>query len=280
MDTREREFHSGQITLRGETEGEGDAVILVHGLTATRRYVLHGSSALARAGYEVTSYDARGHGRSDAPADGEYGYEALAADLEAVAEAVAPGGSVFFAGHSMGAHTIAALALANPERIRAAALVGPAYPGLPTPEDELGRWDELAGGLDRDGVEGFLEVYGRRDWPDEWRETIMRITRERLERHENLGAVADAIRAVPRSGPFGALSELEQLRAPTLVVASHDEADPGHPYEVASEWARHLPNGRLTSEDEGASPLAWQGGRLARELASFFDEHRDQPAPG
>jgi hypothetical protein len=40
---------------------------------------------------------------------------------------------------------------------------------------------------------------------------------------------------------------------------------------VAKAWADAIPSARLISEEPGQSPLAWQGGRLARELAGFFD---------
>ena len=50
--------------------------MLLHGLTATRRYVVMGSRALERGGHRVIAYDARGHGRSTAaPQPDEYGYE-------------------------------------------------------------------------------------------------------------------------------------------------------------------------------------------------------------
>src|ERR687885_2195322 len=73
------------VALAGEEAGEGIPVVLLHGLTATRRYVLMGSRSLERTGHRVTSYDARGHGRSSpAPGPDAYGYEQLAADLGAV----------------------------------------------------------------------------------------------------------------------------------------------------------------------------------------------------
>jgi hypothetical protein len=53
------------------------------------------------------------------------------------------------------------------------------------------------------------------------------------------------------------------------VVASHDLADPGHPYAVAAAYAEAMPDARFVSEEEGASPLAWQGGRLARAIGEF-----------
>ncbi|MEA2404178.1 MAG: hypothetical protein QOE08_825, partial [Thermoleophilaceae bacterium] len=41
----------GGVTLSGEELGDGPPVVLLHGLTATRRYVTMGSKALPRAGY-------------------------------------------------------------------------------------------------------------------------------------------------------------------------------------------------------------------------------------
>ena len=59
---------------------------------------------------------------------------------------------------------------------------------------------------------------------------------------------------------------------PALVVASHDEADPGHPYAVAEAWAAAAAAARRWSARSRAqSPLAWQGGRLSREIAAFCE---------
>ena len=62
-------------------------MVLLHGLTATRRYVVMGSRVLERSGLRTIAYDARGHGASSpAPAPGEYGYEQLTHDLAAMLE--------------------------------------------------------------------------------------------------------------------------------------------------------------------------------------------------
>jgi pimeloyl-ACP methyl ester carboxylesterase len=84
--------------------------------------------------------------------------------------------------------------------------------------------------------------------------------------------VVEALRETPRSRPFDSIDELRALEVPALVVASHDEADPGHPYEAAVAYAEALPRARLVSEPEGESPLAWQGGRLSRAIAAFCEE--------
>ena len=75
---------AGSITLEGEEAGDGPPVVLLHGLSATRRNVVQGSRALIKRGYRLISYDARGHGASS-PAP-RYEYPDLVADLEAVLE--------------------------------------------------------------------------------------------------------------------------------------------------------------------------------------------------
>ncbi len=86
-----------------------------------------------------------------------------------------------------------------------------------------------------------------------------------------------ALREVPRSRPFGSIGELERLRIPALVVASGDEADPGHPYAAAAAYAEGLPYAKLLGEGEGESPLAWQGGKLSREIAAFYEQALSSP---
>jgi len=261
------------LAIRGEKAGEGTAIVLCHGLTATRRTVVHGSRVLERAGFAMVSYDARGHGESDpAPAGEGYGYPQLVGDLESVIEAEVGARRLVLVGHSMGAHTAVAFALRNPERPAGLVLVGPVYGG-PISAPSLKYWDGLAAALEGGGVDGFVEYIDRRQRVDSaWRESVLRFTRERMLRHRHLDALVDALRQVPRSRPFESMEELDSLPIPSLVVASHDDADPGHPYEVAAAYAERLPMARLLAEGEGESPLAWQGGKLSRAIAAFCEE--------
>src|SRR5262245_13240883 len=93
--------------LYAEVSGEGLPVVLLHGLTATHRYVVMGSKSLERSGHRVVAYDARGHGASE-PAR-EYSYDALAFDLARVMDDHGIERATF-AGASMGAHTMARFA--------------------------------------------------------------------------------------------------------------------------------------------------------------------------
>jgi pimeloyl-ACP methyl ester carboxylesterase len=259
--------------IRGEVAGEGSPIVLCHGITATRRYVVHGSRALERAGHAVVTYDARGHGESDpAPDDQSYDYPELVGDLERVVAATVGEGRFVLGGHSMGAHTAVAYALRRPERLSGLVVIGPVYIGEISAET-LAYWNGLAAALEGGGIDGFVAYVDREGTSDPaWRDSVLRFTRERMLQHRHLEALVDALRVVPRARPFGEMAELESLQVPTLVVASHDAADPGHPYEVAEAYAERLPQARLTGEAEGESPLAWQGGRLSREIAAFCAE--------
>jgi pimeloyl-ACP methyl ester carboxylesterase len=266
---------SGPVRLAAQDSGEGLPVVLLHGLTATRRYVVMGSTVLERAGHRVISYDARGHGRSTpAPGAAEYTYADLAGDLAAVMDTAGIERAVL-AGASMGAHTIISLALRAAARVAGLVLITPAFDPRRDPSSaELARWDALSDGLRDGGVEGFVAAYDLTGVSSGFQETIVRVIRQRLAAHEHPEAVADAVRAVPRSRPFASLEELGGLDAPAVVVASGDDADPEHPFAVAELYAGAIAGARLVTEDPGASPLAWQGSRLSRVIAELAERAR------
>jgi len=256
------------VQLSGERTGDGVPVILLHGLTATRRYVLMGSRFLARAGAELVGFDARGHGKSSpAPAHEAYEYSDMVDDLDVVVASV--GGPVVLVGNSMGAATAAAYALAHPERVSALVHITPGFSGDAKGDADLDDWDRLAQGMASGGVDGFMEAYVPPSDP-KFREITIKFTRQRLERHEHPDAVADALRVVPRSVAFEGLDKLAALEMPSLVVGSRDESDPGHPLELARAYADALPDSRFLLEAEGASPLAWQGAQLSRAIEQFL----------
>jgi pimeloyl-ACP methyl ester carboxylesterase len=260
--------HDG-VRLAGQDGGEGPPVVLLHGLTATRRYVVMGSTALERSGHRVITYDARGHGASTpAPAPERYGYEELGRDLIAVLDGTGVDRAVL-AGASMGAHTLLWLALNYSQRVAGLVVITPAYgAGEIADPERLERWDALSDGLRHGGIDGFVRAYGEPQVPEQWRDTVIKVIRQRLAQHEHLDAVADALRTVPRSAPFGTLDELARIHAPTAIVASNDEADPGHPQAVGEAYAELIPGAELITDRPGSSPVAWQGSQLSRIIAT------------
>jgi pimeloyl-ACP methyl ester carboxylesterase len=259
---------AGSITLEGEEAGEGPPVVLLHGLSATRRNVVQGSRALVKRGYRLISYDARGHGASSAAQS--YEYEDLVADLEAVLDHLQLE-STALVGSSMGAATAMAFTLEHPQRVPALVQITPAYTGYARTGNVDGElWGELAAALDK-GVDEFVEFAQPQDIPERWREVAREATRQRMERHEHLDAVAQALREVPQSLAWKGLEPLSRLEVPVLIVGSQDDADTLHPLGVAEEYCRKLPNAELVVEDRGKSPLAWQGARLSNTIADFFE---------
>jgi pimeloyl-ACP methyl ester carboxylesterase len=266
----------GDQVIRGDgvelsltDEGEGPAVVLLHGLTATRRYVVMGSTALQRSGHRVLAYDARGHGHSSpAPDAAAYTYDELAADLEAVLDGAGIERAVL-AGASMGAHTLLNFALRRPRRVTGVVVITPAYAGSRQSDDpaRLRQWDALSDGLRNGGVDGFLAAQDIGAIPERWRDTAVKVMTQRLSQHDHPTAVADALHAVPRSHPFGEIDALGALSVPAVVVASDDEADPDHPRAVGEAYAAAIPGARLVTDEPGRSPIAWQGSQLSRIIA-------------
>jgi pimeloyl-ACP methyl ester carboxylesterase len=262
--------HDG-VTLRGEQAGEGPPVVLLHGLSATRRHVVQGSRHLIKRGYRLIAYDARGHGASSP--GGSYEYADLVGDLEAVLAHLGIERTALV-GSSMGAATAMAFALKHPERVAALVQITPAYTGYARTGDVDGdSWELMASELERGGVDAFVEAAQPEGLPERWREIAREATRQRMERHDYEGAVAAALRQVPRSVAWKGLEPLSDLDVPVLIVGSRDEADSLHPLGVAEEYDRRLPRSELVVEDKGKSPLAWQGARLSGVIGDFLERH-------
>jgi pimeloyl-ACP methyl ester carboxylesterase len=259
------------ITLQGEQAGDGRPVVLLHGLSATRRNVVQGSRHLIKRGYRLIAYDARGHGASS-PGD-SYEYSELVDDLEAVLDHLGIERTALV-GSSMGAATAMAFTLKHPERVAALVQITPAYTGYARTGDVDGdSWERMASELERGGVDAFVEVAQPEGLPERWREIAREATRQRMERHGDPAAVAAALREVPRSVAWKGLDVLSDLHVPVLIVGSRDEADSLHPLGVAEEYDRRLPRSELVVEEKGKSPLAWQGARLSGVIGDFLERH-------
>ena len=174
------------------------------------------------------------------------------------------------AGASMGAHTALRLALRHPERVAGLGLITPSFDPSAVSEPVLAGWDALARGLREGGVEGFVDAYDSGCLPSGGipsRRSCASARRPRASRGGGRRARSGSALAA-----FEDLRELESIEAPTVVVASRDEADPGHPLAVGERYAQAIPGARLLVEDPGPpprSPIAWQGGQLRRCCPSW-----------
>jgi pimeloyl-ACP methyl ester carboxylesterase len=132
---------AGKLTV--DDGGNGDVVVFVHSLAGNTR---HWAAQLEhlRKTRRAVALDLRGHGRSEAPENGEYSMEAQAEDVGAVAGAL---GLERFAlvGHSMGAGVALAYAGAHPERVTHLLVADPIGDGTQTPEAEVRPFLEAIG---------------------------------------------------------------------------------------------------------------------------------------
>ena len=121
------QFSHDGVEIAFLDEGEGDPVVLVHGLASNKEVNWVATawvSALTRAGRRVIALDDRGHGASAKlydPAD--YHSAIMAEDVRALLDHLdLPRADVM--GYSMGARITAFLSLAHPDRVRSAVLGG------------------------------------------------------------------------------------------------------------------------------------------------------------
>ncbi|MFQ6392779.1 alpha/beta fold hydrolase [Nocardia sp. KC 131] len=118
------------IRINYDVTGTGPLVVLVMGTGSPGRvWRTYQVPALVKAGFRVATMDNRGIAPSDECAGG-FSVEDLAADTAALIEHLG-GGRVHVVGHSMGARVVQELALARPELVGKAIMLGAA--GRPHP---------------------------------------------------------------------------------------------------------------------------------------------------
>jgi pimeloyl-ACP methyl ester carboxylesterase len=121
--------------------GNGPAILLSHGYSATSG-MWKGQAEAFSDRYRVVSWDMRGHGESDSPANPESYSEALTVgDMAAILDEVGAEKAVV-GGLSLGGYMSLAFNLAHPERVHALMLFDTG-PGYRNPEARAG-WNKMA----------------------------------------------------------------------------------------------------------------------------------------
>jgi pimeloyl-ACP methyl ester carboxylesterase len=129
---------TNRLTFHVQQSGSGPDLVLIHGLTGDLSiWFLSRAVSVLSESHRVTTYDLRGHGYSDAPAEG-YTSADHARDLLALFDALGIGRAVL-AGHSFGAVIATHAAVLYPERVEALVLSDPYFPALRHLED-VSRW--------------------------------------------------------------------------------------------------------------------------------------------
>lgn len=114
-------FDSDGVEIAFIDQGEGDAVLLIHGFASnvSTNWIVPGWTGFLRGkGYRTIAFDNRGHGRSAKLHDqAQYGAPLMAEDARRLLDHLGIA-RAHVMGYSMGARISAFLALAHPERVR------------------------------------------------------------------------------------------------------------------------------------------------------------------
>jgi pimeloyl-ACP methyl ester carboxylesterase len=116
-------IRQGTVSANGLTFGvlecgDGPLCLCLHGFPDSAHTWRHLLPAMAEAGFRAVAPWTRGYAPTDVPADGDYGITTLAADANAMHEALGGGGDAVLVGHDWGAMTSYAAAAGAPDRWR------------------------------------------------------------------------------------------------------------------------------------------------------------------
>ena len=236
------EWTSGFVTTNGirtqytRTGGNKPPLVLAHGSTDSGLCFTRVAKVL-EADYDVIMPDSRGHGLTEAPAEG-YNSDERAADLADFIRALGLERPIV-GGHSMGAAATFYLAAGYPDLVRAAILEDPPFfePGPPTPEQLARRAAMRQRAAEQEGLSrDEMIALGRRRNPvwheDEvspWADAKMRVSQQ----HLNANAVGsrqswrDAIR---------------KIACPTLLITADSALGAIITPELAAEAAALAPS--------------------------------------
>jgi 2-succinyl-6-hydroxy-2,4-cyclohexadiene-1-carboxylate synthase len=219
----------GDAALHLEVEGEGPAVVLLHGFGGSARNWRPQLRAL-RGEFRVAAFDVRGHARSDAPRDAaSYRPACFVSDVGRVFDHLGIERAVV-GGLSMGAGIAARFAAAHPERVRGIVLAA-LPPGAQSPPDHQAEGNRqrswalaFAAAIDRKGLEaaGARYAWGPESGLDASAAKLVRMGFLEHAPH----AIAHTLRELLAVQPgWSAIAEsLRPLDLPVLVIVG--ERDP------------------------------------------------------
>ncbi len=226
---------NGDIHIYYEVSGEGTPLVLGHGLTGSgRTWRGLGFTDSLKNDFQLITFDARGHGRSDKPHDpAAYGAN-MADDVVAILDDVGIDKAHYF-GYSMGARIGFRLAVRHPERF-ASFLLGAVSPYRTEVDIQVGAGllEAMKALLaDPEGFVSGMEQLMGRSLASDMRKTLLTNDAEAL------------IAVVESFGDLLALTDddLSQISVPCFLFCG--DLDPRH--AGAEEGAAHMPEATFVS---------------------------------
>jgi pimeloyl-ACP methyl ester carboxylesterase len=229
------------VELYYEVHGEGVPVLLTHGYSSSS-HMWEGQVGPFSKRYQLITWDMRGHGKSDYPADqGAYSEEATVADMAGILDAVGAKTAVI-GGLSLGGYMSLAFHLVHPERTQALLIIDTG-PGYKKDEPRAG-WNATAiKRAERLEAEGLPKGGG---------------AETRTAPHRSADGLAKAARGMLTQRNARVIESLPNIAVPSLVVVGADDA----PFIAASDY--------MAAKIPGAKKLVIPGAGHASNI--------DQPA--
>ncbi|MFF0553971.1 alpha/beta fold hydrolase [Streptomyces sp. NPDC004311] len=254
------EGNSAPVRLHYEDHGTGRPVVLIHGWPLNGASWEKQTAALLAAGHRVVTYDRRGFGRSDQPADG-YDYDTFAADLDRLLTALDLRDAALV-GFSMGTGEVTRyLGTYGSERIERAVLIGVVPPFLL-------KTDDNPAGVEASVFQGIEEAL-RADrftfmtdfLADFYNVDVLggeRISEEAVRASWNVavGASAKGTLDCVRAWLTDFREDLPRIDVPTLII--HGDADRTLPIDsTAVPLSRSIAGAELKTVSGGPHGLLW-----------------------
>ena len=209
------------VRIHFETEGreDGPPLLFAHSLGTHLGLWDRQAREAAGLGFRVIRYDARGHGRSEAP-DGDYTLERLGLDALGVLDRLGIDKAAF-CGISMGAMAATWLAMHHPRRFSRVALCNSAA-WMPDRQ----AWDDRINTVLKDGTEAVVDAVSERWFTPGFR----------AENPDEVERIRAMVLATDRNGYAGATAAVRDMdlrdrlgliESPALVVIGvHDTVTP------------------------------------------------------
>jgi pimeloyl-ACP methyl ester carboxylesterase len=244
------------ITLRYDVEGDGPAVLLSHGYSATGRMWDAQRRALSDQ-YRVITWDMRGHGETESPDEpGLYSTDLTVADMRGVLAHLGISRAVI-GGLSLGGYMSLAFYRTHPDMVRALVICdsGPGYRNPEAREAWNRRAHARADELDARGLDALA--------------SSSREMRDAARHHRSAHGLALAARGMLAQRDSTVIEVLPAIRVPTLVVVG----DRDEPFLAPSRYmAGKIAGARLaTIPDAGHASNLDQPEAFNRVLREFLD---------
>lgn len=255
------EFISNRVRLHYRDRGEGEPLVFLHGFTLDSRQWVDQIEYFKKS-YRVIAFDARGHGKSEAP-ESDYAREDRAEDLNNLLDHLELENAHVIAA-SMGGADAFCLAIDHPEKFRSLTLVGTTlagwHPSRKFKDNEMLKQGYPVEKIQREFIRSALIKYRERN-PGLY---------DRLK--EIMESFSGKPWADPRKGKYPIREELplaSRVKIPVcLMVGKHDIMF----LPLSQDLDRKLPDSRLeVIPDAGHLVNMDQPERFNRVLTSFLD---------